>query len=142
MLLDSGGKRNEALELYRQAVEHQRMVVATSPAAIPPRRALAQQLAKLGDAERNAGRPAQALDDFREASELFDGLPQPTADDLYALATMHAVRAGLAGQGKAELTEPERAQINRSAGAAVAAFSRAIDAWVRGSRPSQERCGT
>ncbi len=132
LLLDSGGKRNEALELYRQAVEHERMVVATSPAASPPRRALAQQLAKLGDAERSVGRPAQALDDFREASELFDALPQPTPDDLYALATIHASRAGLAGQGTAELTEPERAQINRSAGAAVAAFSRAIDLGFEG----------
>jgi len=132
VLLDSGGKRDEALLLYRQAVDHQRVVVATSPAAIPPRRALAQQLAKLGDAERRVGRPAQALDDYREASELFAGLPQPTADDLYALATAHAARAGLAGQGKAKLTEQERALVNQSAGTAVAAFSRAIDAGFEG----------
>ncbi len=66
------------------------MVVATSPAAIPPVRALARQLAKLGEAERQVGRPAQAIDDFREASALFERLPQPTADDLYDLATLHA----------------------------------------------------
>ena len=132
LLLDRVGRRDEALELYRQAVEHQRVVVATSPGANPPLRALARHLARLADAERQAGRPAEALDDYREAGELLGRLPQPAADDWYVLATLHAARAGLAGQGKTRLTERERELVDRSAGAAVSALARAIDAGFEG----------
>jgi tetratricopeptide (TPR) repeat protein len=131
-LLERGGKWPESLELYRQAVEHQRVVVATAPGAVPPRRALARQLARLGDAERHSGRPAQAMDDYREAGGLLDGLPRPASDDLYLVATLHAARADLAGQGKPRLSESERAVVEHSAAAAVAALSRAIDAGFEG----------
>ena len=90
------------------------------------------QLARLADAERRAGRSEQALDEYREAGELLAGLARPAADDWYALATLHAAQAGLAGQGKTPLTEQQRALVDRSAAAAVAALSRAIDAGFKG----------
>jgi tetratricopeptide (TPR) repeat protein len=127
-LLERVGQRPDALERYRQAVEHQRLAVATSPGAVPLRRAMAMQLARLGDAERQASRPAQAMDDYRDAGEWLNGLEQPTGDDLYLSATLHAARAGLVGEGKARLSESERALVDRSAAAAIAALTRAIDA--------------
>ena len=48
-------------------------------------------------------------------------------------ATLHAGQAGLAGQGKTPLTERRHGQlVDRSAAAAVAALSRAIDAGFKG----------
>jgi serine/threonine-protein kinase len=129
---DRRGKPDEATELYRQAVDRQRVVVATSPAAAPALRTLARQLGKLGQAQRKLGRPAQAIDNFREACELFERLPQPAADDFYELATLRAFCVEVAAAGKAKLTEQERQEAQRVAGAAVVAFSRAIDAGFEG----------
>ena len=131
-LLDRAGKRDDALELYRLAVEHQRMVVETSPGAVPPVRDLTRQLATMADAERRAGRLSQATDAYGEVVDLLGGVSQPNAEDLYLLATAHAARAGLAGQGKARLSGPERERADHSAADAVAALSRAIDAGFEG----------
>jgi WD40 repeat protein len=132
LLHDRGGRHDEAAELYRQAVDHQRVVVATSLGALPPVRALARQLGRLSEAERKVGRPAQAIDDVREACALLERLSQPTADDFYELARLRAFCAELAAQGKAKLTEEERQEVQRVAAAAVVAFSQAIDAGFEG----------
>jgi tetratricopeptide (TPR) repeat protein len=118
----------EATDMYRQAVDHERVVVATSPTALAPLRALARQLAGLGEAESNLGRPAQALDDLRQACTFWDRLRQPEADDLYELAKSRAACARLAARAKPKLSHSERDQVERDSSAAVAAFSRAIDA--------------
>jgi len=131
-LHDRSGKRDLAAELYRQAVDHQRVVVATSLGALPPVRALARQLGKLGEAERKAGHTAQAIDDVREACALLERLNQPTVDDLYDLATLRALCADLATASRPKLTEEERQEVQRVAAAAVVAFSQAIDAGFEG----------
>jgi WD40 repeat protein/Flp pilus assembly protein TadD/predicted Ser/Thr protein kinase len=132
LLHDRSGKRDLATELYRQAVDHQRVVVATSLGALPPVRALAHQLGKLGEAERKLGRAAQAIDNVREARALLERLKQPTVDDFYDLATLRALCADLAAASKPRLTEEERQEVQRVAAAAVVAFSQAIDAGFEG----------
>src|SRR5262249_53673641 len=104
----------EAAVMYRQAVEHQRGVVATTPASLPARRSLAQQLGRLGLAERRVGRSAQALDDYREACALLDHLEHPTAEEWYDLAACQAACADLLSGGKVSSSESERAEVQQA----------------------------
>ncbi len=63
-----------AAVLYRRAIELDQAALGASPAAVRPRRGIAVMRVKLGDLIRAAD-PATALQQFRDATTAFDGLP-------------------------------------------------------------------
>ena len=121
----------EAVSSYRQAVARQRAVVYTTKNVPGLTTALAEQLSLLAAAEIQLDHRAEAATFYCEACELYESLPDPGPDQLYALAVARAGCATLAAEGQdvfSKSTAEQQAEQQQRADTAVEAFRQALAA--------------
>ncbi|HMF13999.1 MAG TPA: thioredoxin fold domain-containing protein, partial [Gemmataceae bacterium] len=125
------GETGPAAEAYKRAVERQRLVVAVAPEGTEYQRLLGRQLARLGRSQRKLGQPSEAFHSYQESRAILEKFKQPTAEDLFDLASARAACGMLAGQGKAELTPKEKEQRDGETKSALDTLGKAVVAGFR-----------
>ena len=119
------GRPEDALKVYREAVEHQRKAFVREPDA--SREWLDNHLTGLASTARELGRPAEAAAATRERQVLRPKDP----GHLVAVAADLAACIPLVGRGKPTLTEDEQAEQARYAAATVEILNAAVSAGLK-----------
>lgn len=116
--LEQLGRRDEALTVYRAAVECGRGPFAKAPQVVEYRRVLGDAHASLGRVSRDAGKTSDAAAAFAERRKLYS--TQPT--ELYGVARELALTAAAVAKGKPSLSAAEQAERSRIADQAMDAL--------------------
>jgi tetratricopeptide (TPR) repeat protein len=114
-VLKEAGDVAGSVSEYRKALALARIVAAADPGNLECRGMVASALTKVGLAERDAGRPAQAAAAFREAISILNRDLLITPLRRYALACDHALLSGLSGRpGSGVSAEEGRFEADRA----------------------------
>ena len=125
-LLTGAGRPAEALRWLERGRTIRATLAADHPDDVGFGIGLARSDYYLGRVPREPGGQAEALSALRRAEETYAGIPDLAAEDRFNLACILALRAGLVGPGKGQLTLEQEAERRRVADSAMDALRRAV----------------
>jgi serine/threonine-protein kinase len=98
------GKRADAFVRFDEAHSAYRKLVEADPSASSLQSQLARTLLQLGIAAQKLNRPADAVSHFRQSIKVMRGLKGPSSTDIYDIACLHSLLAGVARDPRSGLT--------------------------------------
>jgi tetratricopeptide (TPR) repeat protein len=102
------GKHADAFVQFDEASSAYRKLVEADPSAPSLQAELARTLLRAGIAAQKLNRPAEAVSHFRQSISVMRGLKSPSPTDLYDLACVQSLLAGIAQDPRSGLTAVER----------------------------------
>jgi tetratricopeptide (TPR) repeat protein len=120
------GKPQEAIEHYRKALLHCEERERANPGGVLEQRSLAYLCFEMGRIHLALGSSAEASSELARAGDLFAAVADSKALSPYNRACAHAIRAGIVGMGKTDLTPEELAQRKAYTDRALAVLREAI----------------
>ena len=137
IIQSEGGQVEAAQVSHQRAAAIRADLTRDYPTFTVYRSDLATSLANLGSVQNRLGRPAEALESFRQATAILEKLPSPGATDHYNLACVYSLCSSVVGADPSNLSDSERSDRRWYADRAVVELRRAIAlgyrelAWIR-----------
>jgi serine/threonine-protein kinase len=101
------GKHAAAFVRFDEASSAYRKLVESDPSAASLQSDLARTLLRLGIAAQKLNRPSDAVSHFRRSINVMRGLKSPSSTDIYDIACLHSLLAGVAQDPRSGLTADE-----------------------------------
>jgi serine/threonine-protein kinase len=101
------GKPADAFVRFDEALSAYRKLVEADPSAPSLQSELATTLLRLGIAAQKLNRPSDAVSHFRRSINVLRGLKSPSSTNIYDVACLHSLLAGVAQDPRSGLTADE-----------------------------------